>query len=309
VSDFGEEAPFEYLHVTIDGNDYFIGELAEHQCIVRHFTLDQKKMITNFNKILALTAAGYLAEENEPVKLVSGLPVAYFKQNRDQFSRTLKGRHEIIFHRPDGAVIQKLLTIEDILMMPQPVGSALNLFLDDDGNVSNRRIAERKIGIIDIGFKTTDLTILDRLQYIDRGSRTLDVGISKAFGIISNKLREKSGVSVELYRLYKSVEAGSIKIRGQEYNFSAIRDQVYSRLAQAIANDVDRLWSEDWDIDTIIFSGGGCIELARFLTPLITGNMIPVHTNVDSRLNNVKGYLKYGHFRWKNRPTASPPHE
>ncbi len=37
-----------------------------------------------------------------------------------------------------------------------------------------------------------------------------DTGISKAFGVISNKLREKCGVSVELYRLYKAAELGYV---------------------------------------------------------------------------------------------------
>jgi plasmid segregation protein ParM len=169
----------------------------------------------------------------------------------------------------------------------------------------NEELANQKVGVVDIGFRTTDFTILDHLRYIDRGSRTLDTGISKGFSVISNKLREKCGVTVELYRLYKAAEMGSIKMRGHGFTFTKIRDQVYSQLAGTIANDIDRLWADDWDIDTIILTGGGCRELATYLQPLINGNVQPVDPAVDPRLNNVMGYIKYGNYIWGEASSGS----
>ena len=40
-ADFGEGGPTDHIHVTIDENSYFIGDLAEQQSSVLHFTLDQ----------------------------------------------------------------------------------------------------------------------------------------------------------------------------------------------------------------------------------------------------------------------------
>ena len=51
---------------------------------------------------------------------------------------------------------------------------------------------------------------------------------------------------MELYRLYKAAEEGTIKMRGHGFSFEKIRDQVYSQLASTIANDLDRLWADDW---------------------------------------------------------------
>ncbi|MBW1822374.1 MAG: hypothetical protein JRI92_11555, partial [Deltaproteobacteria bacterium] len=96
-------------------------------------------------------------------------------------------------------------------------------------------------------------------------------------------------------------------------NFAKIRDQVYAQLAGTIANDIDRVWAGDWDIDTIILTGGGCMELAKYLQPLISGNVIPTDINVDARLNNVQGYLKYGRYIWgesgQESPQPQPPQE
>lgn len=126
----------------------------------------------------------------------------------------------------------------------------------------------------------------------------METGISKGFSVIANKLREKCGVSVELYRLYNPAETGSIKMRGHGFNFAKIRDQVYSQLAASIANDIDRLWADDWDMDAIILTGGGCRDLAQYLQPQITGNILPLDPGLDPRLNNVLGYIKYGQHVW-----------
>jgi plasmid segregation protein ParM len=301
-ADFGDQSLTDYFHVTIEGKSYFIGDLAEQQSAVINFTLDQEKLISEFVRILSLTVAGvFLKREtsiNVPINVVSGLPIGYFKQNNERFNEILTGHHKVTYHNHDGTKKTKELYINKVRMLPQPLGSLLNLLMDDNGKIVNNELANQKVGVVDIGFRTTDFTILDHLRYIDRGSRTMDTGISKAFGVISNKLREKCGVSVELYRLFNAVKSGSIKMRGHGFTFSKIRDQVYSQLAGTIANDIDRLWADDWDIDTIILTGGGCMELAKYIQPLISGNVKPILNTVDARLNNVQGFFKYGNFIW-----------
>ena len=301
-ADFGDDTPTDHIHVTIDGKSYFIGDLAEQQSSVLHFTLDQEKLITDYVKILTLAVAGMFIDQggasNVPINVVSGLPIGFFKQNHERFNELLTGHHRVTYHSQNGEETTKELHINKVRMLPQPLGSVLNLLMDDNGKIVNKTLANQKIGVVDIGFRTTDFTILDRLRYIDRGSRTIETGIAKGFSVIANKLREKCGVSVELYRLYNAAQTGSIKVRGSGVNFVKIRDQVYSQLAASIANDIDRLWADDWDIDAIILTGGGSRDLAQYLQPQITGNIIPVEANRDPRLNNVLGYIKYGQSVW-----------
>ena len=301
-ADFGDNAPTDHIHVTIDGESYFIGDLAEQQSSVLNFTLDQERLISDYVKTLSLTAAGMLMQDesatNTPINLISGLPIGYFKENHNRFNEQLAGHHTITYHSSDGKEKNREIYINKVRMLPQPMGSIVNLLMNDNGKIANPDLAKQKIGVIDIGFRTTDLAILDRLRYINRGSKTIDMGIAKGFGVIANKLREKSSVNVELYRLYRAAETGSITMRGHGFSFPKIRDQVYSQLATSIADEIDRLWANDWDIESIFLSGGGSRELAGFLEPLIVGNVIPIDPEQDSRLNNVKGYLKYGRHIW-----------
>jgi plasmid segregation protein ParM len=309
-ADFGESAPTDHIHVTIDGKSYFVGDLAEQQSSVLNFTLDQERLIADYVRILALTVAGLFFNNNShinvPINVVSGLPIGYFKQNHERFNEILTGHHRVTYHSHNGNKVTREIYINKVRMLPQPLGSILNQLMNDEGKIVDGDLASQKVGVVDIGFRTTDFTILDNLRYIDRGSRTVDAGISKGFSVISNKLREKCGVSVELYRLYKAAEEGTIKMRGHGFSFEKIRDQVYSQLASSIANDLDRLWADDWDIDTIILTGGGCRELAKYLHPLITGNVVPVDSNSDPRLNNVLGYAKYGKYIWGEAVKENP---
>ena len=302
-ADFGREAPTDHIHVTIDGESYFVGDLAEQQSSVLHFTLDQERLIADYVKVLSLTVAGMFISENElinvPFNVVSGLPIGSYKENHQRFHELLTGQHTVTYHTHGGKESTKNITINEVRMLPQPMGSLLNLMLDENGQILDKELAGQKVGLVDIGFRTTDFAILDRMRYINRGSKTIDTGISKGFSVIANKLQEKCNVNVELYRLYQAAETGSIKMRGHGFSFAKIRDQVYAQLAGSISNEVSRLWADDWDIDTIIISGGGSRELAQFLQPMIVGNVLPVDLNKDPRLNNVLGYHKYGRYIWK----------
>jgi len=294
----GDDSSASNLHITLDDKSYFLGSYAELQSNIREFTLDQDKLIEDFVKILAIAAAGICTDTASPLNVVSGLPVGYLKRDTKKFKKMIKGSHEITFHNRDGKDVTKTITIEKIHIIPQPIGSIFNLIFDDQGKIKNKGLAKQKLGVVDIGFRTSDFSIFDHLQYIERGSSTMDTGISKCFSVIANKLRQESNINIELYRMFQFIESGMIKIRGKEYNISNLKKRVYTHAAAAIASDLNRLWENDWDIDTIILSGGGSVELSEYLSPNIDGNVIPLGKDVDARFNNVQGYCKFGRYKW-----------
>lgn len=297
-SNFTLASATESIHVTIDGNDYFIGEYAEKQSSVRHYTLEQDKLTTNFLKVLSLTAIGLVNEKYVPLKVVSGLPVLYFRDYSEQYRKILTGHHEITFHQPDGKGILRRLNISEVRMVPQPYGSMMNILLNDRGKIANRDLARQKVGVVDIGFNTTDYILIDKLHYISRGSKTINLGISDCFRQIADKIRQKSGLSVELYRLYNPLNSGSIKLKGQTYNLDKLKEQVFKETAEVIANEVNQAWADDWDMDTIILTGGGSKEMAEHMKPLLNGHIILPEPGQDTRINNVQGFMKYARHLW-----------
>ncbi len=296
----------EYLHIELDGQAYFVGELAERQSNVRFFTLDQTQMVANFAKILAMAALSKLVERNEPVKLVTGLPVGQYRRLKNDLARILQGRHTLTLIDESGGRTETVISVSQVKVIPQPVGTLFDLMLNDQGGAGERRFLNEKVGVIDIGFRTSDYAIANKTNYAERGSRSTELGIAHAFKIIAAKLQQESGVNVELYRLYEAVENGFIKIRGQRIDLKKTVEQVFGQLATDIATEVNQLWADDWDIDTIIISGGGGSVLAPFLAPMLNGYVLPVDKGADTRFNNVRGYCKYAKHMWSRNAPATP---
>lgn len=294
----GDDSSTSNLHITLDEKSYYLGSYAELQSNIREFTLDQEKLLENYFKILAVTAAGLCTDTPAPIRIVTGLPVGYLKRDTKRLKEIITGVHTITFHHPDGKDIIRKINIEKIHVIPQPIGSIFNLIFDEQGRIIDKVLAGQKLGVVDIGFKTTDFSIFDHLQYIERGSSTMDTGISKCFSVIAGKLKQESNINIELFRMFKFIESGMIKIRGKEYNIGNLKKRVYTHAASAVVSDMNRLWENDWDIDSIILSGGGSVELADYLVSGIEGNIIPIPKNIDARFNNVQGYCKFGRYKW-----------
>jgi plasmid segregation protein ParM len=299
------------LHIILDGQGYFVGDFAEQQSNARHYTLDQENLISQFARALALTAIGQLNSGYEIVNVVSGLPVGYFRQYHQRLAKTLMGSHEITFRSIHGTHESRKFSIQKTKIIPQPLGSLLNLIMSERGAIVNERLTKQKVGVVDIGFRTTDFCLVDGLRYVERGSSTTNTGMARCFGVIAKKLREETGVDVELYRMYDAVEKGFIRIRGKEVSISKARDQLFENAARTIAGDMNRLWADDWDMDAIVLTGGGSTALLRYLQPLVTGNLIPGDPGGDQRLNNVNGYFKYARHLWGAAEVgiANPPPE
>ena len=272
----------DHLHLEIDGKPCFVGELAERQSNVRSFTLDQNQFVSGFTRIMALAALSRLAPRPEPVKVVTGLPISYYRRHREEVARLLAGKHVIKVMDRTGNAQEMTPTVSQVRVIPQPFGSLFNLMLGSLAEVADKRFVQGKIGVIDVGFRTCDFTIADRTRYSERGSRTTEHGIAQAFGIIASRLREQSGVNVE-----------------------PMLEEVLGKLASAVAAEAERLWVDDWDIDLIAVTGGGGAVLAPWLKPLLDGEVLSLDPNADARLNNVRGYWKYGKHLWARESRAA----
>jgi len=295
----------EHIHIDVDGTSYFVGELAERQSSNRQFTLEQTQFISSSTRIFALAAISrFITKDRESFKIVVGLPIGHYRQYKDEVRKILRQSHTIQITDTQGISQEVLIGINEVKVIPQPIGTVMDRLLDDVGKPSDMRFASEKIGIIDVGFSTSDYTISDKARYSERGSLTTQNGISRAFEVISSKLKDNCGINIELYRLFEAIETGSIKIRGKGYDLRKITQVAFQQLAANIASDANRIWSDDWDMDAIMITGGGGAVLAPYLQPLLEGVIIPIEQDLDYRLHNVRGYNKYGRNVWAR--TSSP---
>ncbi len=287
-----------FFQVDLNGHSYFVGSIAEQQSNTRHFTLDHERFVTKFAQPLALAALARIASDGDPIKIVTGLPIHYLQKHKKVMRKLLWGRHTLLCTDQNESEREVILDVEDVRVVPQPFGSVFSLLLNDHGGSADTRFLKEKVGIIDIGFCTSDYTISDRTHYIERGSATSELGIAKAFRRIADELKDKCKVDIELFRLYDAVHDGSIRIFGESIDITELTNDTFQALAADIANEIQELWADEWDLDSVLITGGGGAVLAPYLESLLAGEINTISGNDDARLNNVLGYWRYGKNQW-----------
>ncbi|MDX8388039.1 MAG: ParM/StbA family protein [Ghiorsea sp.] len=295
----------DHLQIEVDDTSYFVGELAERQSSSRTFTLDQTQFVSSSSRVLALATLSKLVKDtSQPIKLVVGLPIGHYRQYKDELAKMLRATHKFITVDAEGNRNPIEITVSDVRVLPQPIGTVMDRLLSRDGIPTNKRFATDKIGVVDVGFRTTDYTISDKGRYSERGSLTTKNGISHAFAKIGHKLKDACGIDIEIYRLFDAVDQGSIKVRGKSYDLKKITEHAFKHLASQIAVDANQVWADDWDIDAIMITGGGGAVLADYVKAELEGVVIPIEQDLDYRLHNVRGYYKFGLYSWPFKPDA-----
>lgn len=285
--------------LPVSGGRHFLGELAERESHSPRATLDADTFFDEFAPVLAPASLAWVFERDvEELGVVVGLPMAQFADHRERLTDALSGQHLVELYGRTGGTQRVAITVTDVCVLPQPLGSALHLLLDDEGQVGNPEVFDKKIGVIDVGLHATGLTVAQRGDYSERASATAPSGLAAAYRVIAQRLRESSGVEVGAHRLAAVLQEGSIRIHGTRYDLRRIAEQAYEELAASLAAFAEQHWREEWDLDLVLLTGGGGPLLAPWLAPALRGEVVLADENADPRFANARGFSKYGRRLW-----------
>jgi plasmid segregation protein ParM len=262
--------------IKIDNVQLLIGESAlKHSD--RFFSIRDKNWITSLAFRALLNYSFKLANLNgSSLVLVSGLPVSYYRTDKEVMERELK------------EVANTNSMANTIRVIPQPLGSFYDIVLDDNGRIKNDKYTTSKVGVLDIGFYTTDLLTIDNLELLKKQVTSFENGISSAYEKISKDIIDKYELNLSIHETEKSVRNGYIKVFGERKDISEIADKRLKELAIEIEAKVKTVWKNAADIDTIILSGGGASALKGFLNLYKHSVLIN-----NSQFANARGYYKY----------------
>jgi len=165
----------EEYEVIIDGEKYFVGQLAIDESIAPvEFNTSSK--ITNENKVLFLTGVALSAVENDEdtsLFVVTGVPVDMFNvATKTALENLLYGEYNI---RVNDKHIKKLC-IDSVTIVPEGVAAYQYQLSKDD----SLRLGKKRI--IDIGSLTVNFSTISDTKFINRDSGTLAFGMIKIRG-------------------------------------------------------------------------------------------------------------------------------
>jgi plasmid segregation protein ParM len=279
-------SPLDTLVLKHNGKTYFVGNYAIRQSSIPSRSLDIKKPEDINTLLLFLTSLGLFSADKQNFSIVTGLPTNYVLSYQEQLGSILAGEHQISL-RVNGTTKEKKLVVNDITIVPQPFGTLYNQVLDNNGNIADKEMSGKIVGIADIGFKTADFVVSDSLEFVDRLSSSSNSGMFSAYQIIAAMIRSRYKIDKKDYELDQIVKNKSIKIAGVNYDISDIIAEAYYNLAAKIKTELDSLWDYR-ELDAIILTGGGGEALSEYLIPKFN-NMVLVP---DAQFANVKGFWK-----------------
>lgn len=159
--------------IESDKGKYLIGQEA-----IKKGRLGVRKETANWIEsqeyhALFLAALSELTNASQAtVNLVSGLPLADYKRNKNIAKGMLEGVHQ--FSR-NGRSRQNI-KVNSVRIVPQAWGAVLSLLLNDKGKIVSPELADQKTAVLDIGGHTVNYLGIDGLSDLPTESHSTERG-------------------------------------------------------------------------------------------------------------------------------------
>lgn len=266
---------------------YFVGDLALRQAEVKYHSIKDNKAETWTTEVLLKAALGHLAG-TEQLQLVTGLPIDYFFTQKEAIEEMIARFNSTNYYTLDiygeGRTTAKP-TVRKHKVVPQPLGTAMDYLLNNAGQFNEVEEARKRILVIDLGYYTLDLLVLDAMEINKASYSPPGLGIDTAYKLLQQYLKEHTGNAPARYELDQYVKTGEYN----GYDIQPLIEKAFTALAQQIQLEVEGL---NMGYQRALITGGQANLVAAFLD-------IPEKVILnDPQLANVRGYEKIGRRVW-----------
>lgn len=272
--------------LEFDEYRFLIGESANTQSRMIMRREDRHWYSSPEYRAMFYTALAKIQQrERANAHIVTGLPVEYF-DDKDHMIEALEGRHE--FHYNGTPMIAN---VNEVVVILQPFGTLLDQVFSAPGGYDTE-IAEGKIGIIDIGGKTTNFLTAIRLQELRKQSTSISKGgwdiVRAVKAIIADEFPGLSQMSD--HDVSQAIANRTIKSFGNPVDIGEIVDRVVKPFAEDIIASTTPLWNSTGEmIDRIFVTGGG----AFLIFAEIAAHFPHAKRVTDPVFANASGYWRF----------------
>ncbi|KKM08954.1 hypothetical protein SY88_21085 [Clostridiales bacterium PH28_bin88] len=269
---------------------YFIGDLAIREGEQPTYIWSKNKAADDMSLACLATSLALVARnDHQDFYVITGLPVAHFgTQLKEDFQQALKGNKftvRFLSGRLQGR--SKEIRILSAKVFPQGYGVYLDQLLDAGGRIAATEYLA-PTGILDIGFKTTDVVFVNDMQPVDRSSFPLELGMSWAYEQVQKHLNNGYDIQKSLEEMEIIFQEKQVRINKEYKRIDPWIETAYRALTDRLKNEIARKWTNTTDLDNIVIAGGGGLALYDYLD--YPQKVLPP----DAQFSNAKGFWKAG---------------
>jgi plasmid segregation protein ParM len=270
------------LRVTLDGERWFVGELALRQS-EEPLAPRTRRRSEAFERVLMVSAMHGLDVRDEAA-MVAGRPVAWY-DDRDELAQTLQGYHRATIN---GEVYA--LQVRDVQVVPQPFGSFFSVILDEAGVlIDPDGLRDGRVAVLDVGMFTSDYAFSDALHYVEERSGSIPYAMSKVYELTQRWIEEEHGRALSLRDAEETVRRGWFRDRGERVDAGEIVGAAIAQVCKRIVGEAQTLWSEGRDIDALFVTGGG----AAVVFGAVQERFSQAQMLDAPQTANARGFLRY----------------
>jgi len=234
----------------------------------------------------------------ERIRLVTGVPSTISKNANiiDGLKASLLGEHKIKSVKWD-QVDDIEFEIVEVIVVPQPLGTLYNFVYQPETKDLNQKILARRSLVVDIGWGTLDLAVLESGRV--RGTFGFDIGVSDYISDlqeeINNKFPEASINALNPHQLdIALLESYVVETPFGSFDVEKLAEKEKELQAKRVYDAVMGLGLEFNKFFYIILTGGGALQYEKYLKQLFNDPRVVIQK--DAVMANVKGFYLLGQF-------------
>ncbi|MCA1026490.1 MULTISPECIES: ParM/StbA family protein [Cytobacillus] len=208
--------------------------------------------------------------------LGTGLPLREAKEGKDSGyrSKLMGSVHQVEFLiTPKYQGIKVNIKFDDVKVYPEGFAAFINLVMDNQLNIINKDLIDKRILIQDIGGLSTDIAVIKDRNVDDDKAQGFNLGVSESLEAIREEIRSKHGIELDSRRdvveiITRKNNRNHIMVKGSRTSVHDITDRILLDLAKKQYRLLRNVWQKNSQTEICYFVGGGSIVLKDYLKTL-----------------------------------------
>jgi len=181
----------------------------------------------------------------------------------------------------------------ELAVLPQSLAGLYHIVLDREGEIVNGEFLDARCAIIDIGFYTTDIVLLDKLDIVY--AETIRMGVSLACEALCQEIQRQENRALTLHEAQEILKTQKLLLYGEEKDISLLVQKIKKDSFELLKNRVvDRIGYGE-DLHAVIFIGGGSLLYQGQFTKTFRSAYYPP----TPAFANALGCYKYAKRKWR----------
>lgn len=302
---YGKAKDVKFYQVLFDEGEereYAWGsDVTKAKFPIKSFATEDRYTKLPYKLLSTFALSQLIGEKNNHMKvnIVTGVP-SYEKgtQWETDIENAFKKTHLV---KVNGQ--EKRIDVEHVKVLPQPLGTLLYHYLDEDGYVLDEKFESEDfyVGVIDIGSGTSDIDGLKELEIVPKDRTTIRKGMFDAYDEIATYIKEmdpRSDVDKEKIETWirTKEQLGENPFiynptRKIYVDFTEQARKSFRNLAEDIIMEIEQRWNKS-HFNEIYLTGGGAKTLGKYFKEW-DNDIIVVENH---QMANAEGFYRFAKY-------------